>query len=309
MRTEQIVRAFKIADAYMLEFAKVLRSWFIDDQADFVNEDSNFANPYEDDWQTAITTAEAIPSDEQRKDQLTQLTAAVLVEMTNCQDVFQTAKRYIKKAFPNDSRKWNEFGFDDYDSIDKSQPLMIQFMKRFHSTAVKYTAELTAPAVNFPQARIDEIATAKENLDKANNEQEKFKGATLSFTSDRIKAMNAVWSICTDVAEVGKQLYADQYDKYQHYLLPASEESSPMLLTGMVTNSATGDPIVEALAELPAHALQSETDSLGGYGFGNPPSGDTNLRITHPDYVQQDIAVTIDPNNPLVINVQLVATP
>lgn len=309
MTPDPLARKFKIADAYMFEFAKSLRTWFIGDQADFVAEDSNYANPFEDNWQTAIVTAESVPSDEQRKDQLTQLTSSVLARMESCRDEFQSAKRFIKKAFPDSAEHWNEFGFDDYNTIGRSQPLMIQFMKRFHSTAVKYTAELTAPAVNYTAARIAGIDLARKNLDQANDDQEVFKKDMLTYTRERVEAVNAVWAICTDVAGVGKFIYKNQYDKYQHYLLPASEESAPMLLTGIVTDSVTGDPIVEALAELPAHALQSETDSLGAYGFGNPPAGDTNLRITATGYTQQDITVTIDPDNPLVVNVQLVATP
>ncbi|MFT5279651.1 MAG: hypothetical protein ACI9P8_001290 [Bacteroidia bacterium] len=307
MAPDPLARKYKISDPYMLEFAKSLRLWFVTDQVDFVAEDSNYAAPFEVDWQTAITDAEAISSDEQRKDQLTQLTANVLAEMKNCQDVFQSAKRYIKKAFPDSVEHWNEFGFDDYDNVGRSQPKMIQFMNRLHSTAVKYTAELTAPAVNFTAARITEIETTKANLDKANNNQEVFKKDMLTHTRERVEAMNAVWATCTDVAEVGKQLYSDQYDKYQHYLLPASEETATMLLSGVVTDSVTGAPIVDVLAELTAHALQSETDSLGAYGFGNPPSGDTHLRVTATGYTQQDINLTIDPDNPLVINVQLVA--
>lgn len=306
---DPITRKYKIADAYMIEFAKALRTWFISDQDEFTAEDSNYTNPFEETWLTAITAAEALPSDEQRKDELTQLTSDVLEHMSACRDVFQSAKRYIKKAFPDSSEHWNEFGFDDYDSIQDSQPRMIQFMNRLHATAVKYTDELTAPAVNFPLARIDEIETAKNALDKANNDQEVFKKDMLTHTRERVEAMNAVWSVCTDVAEVGKFLFKDNAAKYQHYLLPASEETVTLLLSGTVTDSVTGEPIVEAQAELTDHALTTETDSLGAYGFGNPPAGATTLRLTHPDYTQQDVAVTIDADNPVVVDVQLVPTP
>lgn len=306
MTPQPIARLFKIADAYMIEFAKNLRLYFIEDQAAFNAEDSNFGPPFETDWQATINTAEAEPNDEQRKDQLTQLTNTVYEEMTNCRDTFQTAKRYIKKAFPGNNAVWNEFGFDDYDSINDKQPEMIQFMKRFHATAVKYTVQLTAPEVNFTAGRIAEIETRRAALDAANNAQEKFKKDLPVFTQTRVSLLNAVWNTCTDVAGVGKFLFRDDYARYQHYLLPPSEEADDtMVLSGIITDATTGVVIEGALAELQPHGLESESDSNGMYGFGSAPAGAATLRITHPLYEEQNIPVTIDPDSPQTLDVQL----
>lgn len=310
MTPTPITRRYTIADPYMFEYAKTLRGHFITDQLKFVAEDSNFANPYEGDWQSAINTSEAIPTQEQREDQLMQLTDTVLTTMSDCRNVYQGAKRYIKKAFPDNSSVWKEFGFDDYDSIEKSQPRMLHFMKRFYDTAVKYTAQLIAPAVNFPQTRIDAIEAARKALDDANNAQEQFKGDMLSFTRQRIAAHNALWAICTDVAGVGKQLFRNEYARYQLYLLPASEEpAGTLLLSGTITDSLTGAPIPGVLVELQPHGLQSTTDSNGMYGFGSAPAGAATLRITHPLYEEQNLPGNIDPANPQVLDVVLVALP
>lgn len=289
----------------MLEYAKKLLAFFSADLADFIAEDSNYSSPFDTDWESAMQAAELIPTAEQRDDELTQLTQKVELEMTNCRDVFQGMKRYIKKAFPVSPEHWNEFGFDDYDGIRDKQPVMIQFMKRLHTTATKYAAQLTDPAVNFSAARIAEIETRANALDKANNEQEVFKKNRLTYTRERVEAYNAVWNTCTDVANTGKFIYRNQYDKYQHYLLPASEEQSPMLLSGIITDSVTSNPIEEATTELVEYSLQNESDSLGKYGFGNPPEGAATLRISHPLYATQEISVTIS-TEPQIINVQLV---
>lgn len=311
MNPEPLARLYKVADAYMIQFAKALRLSFIDDQAQFETEDSNFATPFETDWLTAITTAESHPTDEQRKDQLEQLTATVQAEMTECRNTFQAAKRYIEKAFPNNREAWNEFGYDDYGDIFHSQPQMIQFMKRFHSTAVKYSAQLSAPAVNFGAGRIAEIDTRRAALDAANDAQEDFNRSLPTLTRARIAAHNAVWNICTDVCGVGKMLFADDSARYQLYLLPPSEEPAQSLaLSGTISRmpdpgTPEGAPIEGAQTELMPHGLQSETDSNGMYGYANPPAGPANLRITHPEYMEQNIPVTIDPENPLVVNVTL----
>lgn len=305
-----IVRLFKIADANMLEFAKALRTWFIADQAVFEAEDTNYANPFEDDWDTAIDAAENELSDELRKDQLTQLTAIVNQEMTNCRDVFQSAKRYIKKAFPTSQEHWNEFGFDDYDTINDSQPRMIQFMKRFFSIATKYSAQLTAPAVNFTAARIAEIETTKDALDTANNDQEVFIQNMLTLTQTRIEKLNAVWTICTDVAGTGKFIFKNNAAKYQHYLLPASEEAPGVLsLIGTVTESTTGSPVaeVEVLVEDPMGPVlvSVETGADGKYGVGALDVGSYNVRFIHINYPEVVFPINITEGQTATLDVQL----
>lgn len=307
---ETLKRLFTIADPYMLQFAKALRSWFIADQAEFAAEDSNYANPFEDDWETAIATAENEPSDEQRKDQLQQLTAAVDDRMTDCRDVFQSSKRYIKKAFPNSSAHWNEFGFDDYDRIEDSHPRMIQFMKRFHSTAVKYAAELAAPEVNFGAARVAAIATAKTALEDADNAQEVFKKDMLTFTHTRVQKLNAVWNICTDVAATGKFLFRNDAARYQHYLLPAAEEAQGVLqLTGVVSNMMTGGP-AEGVAVRIEDAMGVElvtvqTGPDGSYGLGGLPVGNYNARFMHALYIEALFSVEIVAGTTANLDVQL----
>jgi len=311
MIKEQIKRLYKVADAYMIQFAKALRLFFIDDQAQFVAEDSNFNSPYETNWNDAIVDAENEPTDEQRKDQLKQLTNNVEAEMELSRDVFQAAKRYIIKAFPDRPNVRKEFGFDDYEESSRSQAKFIPFMTRFHATAVKYTSELTAPAVNYSQTRIDAIATRRDALNTANNTQEKFKGSMLAFTEQRIIKLNNVWKINTEVAGVGKMIFKKvSYAKYQNYLLPPSEEpSGTLVLSGTLTDVNTTNPVSQAVATLQPHGLQSTSDSNGMYGFGNAPAGAATLNITHPLYNTENIAVVIDPNNPLVLDVVLTPSP
>ncbi len=304
-------RLFTIADAHMLQFAKTLRVWFIADQAQFEAEDTNYATPFENDWENAIDAAENEPTDEQRQDQLTQLTVIVEQEMTNCRNVFQGAKRYVKKAFPNSQEHWNEFGFDDYDSIEKSQPRMVQFMNRFFNTATKYTAQLTDPAVNFTAARIAEVESVKDALDTANNDQEVFKKDMLTFTRTRIEKLNAVWGICTDVAGTGKFVFKDNVAKYQHYLLPASEEAPGVLsLTGTVTGASVPGIItpladVEVVAENAAGQFTVQTGPDGKFGMGGLAPGDYSVRFSHPDYTEEIRQVTIIEGETTTLDVQL----
>jgi hypothetical protein len=311
MSATPINRKYKVADANALEFAKTLRNSFITDQADFVAEDSNYANPFEVDWETAIDAAEAQPTDEQRKDQLMQLTEAVEVEMDLCRDTFQRAKRLIQKAFPDSEAHWNEFGFDDYEEARQSQPRMVPFMKRMHSSCLKYAPILSAPGINFNAARIGEIEIRRAALDAANDAQEAFKKDMPVFTRDRVLIYNALWDICTDVAGTGKLIYRNDAAQYQRYLLPASDEpAGTLILSGTVSAvsipSTSGASAIEgALVELLPQGLESTTDSNGKFGFGTATAGPAMLRISHPAYMEQNIPVVIDPENPQTINITM----
>jgi hypothetical protein len=318
MSATPIIRKYKVADANVLQYAKTLRSSFVTDQADFVAEDSNYANPFEDNWETAIDAAEAQPTDEQRDDQLTQHTAAVEAEMVLCRDTFQRAKRYIEKAFPNSKEHWNDFGFDDYEDARQSQQNMVPFMKRLHSTCVKYAALLSVPAVNFTAVRIAEVELRRAALDAANDAQENFKKDMPVFTKVRINTFNAMWDICTDVAATGKLIYNDDAAQFQRYLLPASDEpAGTLILSGKVSQTGTAapgpigpaSPVVGALVQLLPHGLEATTDSNGQYGFGTASAGPATLRITHPLFMEQNIPVTIDPEVPKTVNVTLMPMP
>jgi hypothetical protein len=231
--------------------------------------------------------------------------------MDLCRITFQDAKPFIKKAFPNQPGKWNELGFDTYDRSRQSQPLMLQFMARFHGVAVRNSAALIA--ANFTQAMIDAIEIRRAALNTANNAQEQFKGGMQGATEQRIITLNAMYSYCTNVCETGKLVMRNSHAGYQRYLLPPSDEpAGTLVLSGTVTQMGNAvpagnpsTPIEGAVTELLPHGLQSQTDSNGKFGYGTAPAGPATLRITHPLYMQQNIPVIIDPENPQVINVQM----
>ena len=112
---KKITRLYKIIDPEMYEASKTKRGFFLEDKADFINFDADFADPFAAGWLTDISDAEAIPQDEVLDDQLTQLTKTVEEEMTNCRNKFQDSKYFIEKTFPDNIPVWNEFGYNNYD--------------------------------------------------------------------------------------------------------------------------------------------------------------------------------------------------
>ena len=264
-----------------------MRAHFIDEQAAFAGFDADFANPFDTDWESVVSTAKLMPTDETVKDQLQQLTAAVEEAMEKGRIKFQSSKYFIEKAFPNSPAIQDEFGFDDYDKARRTQLGTLQFMRTFFATATKYAAELAA--VGYDAAAVAEIDALTIDLDKANNAQEKFKGTRSLTAEDRVKAMNKAWNIMLQVSKAGKVIFMNDPAKYQFFLLPASSESGEDIsITGTVTGTDDA-PLEDALVTIDELSIEANTDSNGNYVFGNLPTGTYTLSFSATGYQPQSI--------------------
>jgi len=314
MLPEHISRDYKVADPYIIQYAKNLRSVFILDQAAFVARDASFAVPYQVAWQLAIDDAENQMDDETMSDQLMQLTAAVEVEMDLCRTAFQDAKPFIKKAFPDLPSRWNELGFDNYDAARKNQVLLLEVMRIMHAGAERYALALIA--ANFTQPMIDALATRALALENANSAQELFKKQMQGATEQRVISLNAMYKICTTVCETGKRVMINSYAGYQRYLLPASDEARDvMALIGKVTATAVPPSPAAGIEDVTVNveelSLSTTTDSNGNYGFGPIPAGTYTVRFSKvgfADVVETNVVVT-GPESPVTVNATLIPMP
>jgi hypothetical protein len=137
--------------------------------------------------------------------------------MEKCKNYFMMFKHFVEKAFPDDVPVWKEFGYDNYDYSSKYQAEMIQFMNRLHVTATKYREQLAT--VNFTQERIDEISAIKRELDNADQQQENLKKNRANITQERLTKLNACWNEISEIARLGKLIFANDFGKYQRYVI------------------------------------------------------------------------------------------
>lgn len=307
---------YTVSDDFMLQHSKTMRLNFIQDQPSFITRDPDFNTPYELNWLAAITAAESHPTDEMVDDMLTEKTAQVQMAMTNCRNKWMDTKPFVKKAFPDNVEMWNKFGFDNYQNIDHSQEGMHRFFRLLHGTATQYAAELIAK--NYTQVMIDEIETLRAALENANNEQEKFKTDIPVFTRQRTEKNNAVYAFSQNTGETGKLIFRNDSSKYQKYLLPASDETTPMILKGKVTQPGVGPVGTPALpvegvniSVMGLPALTTQSDSNGNYGFGSIPAGTYTFNFNKAGYMPQSIpgVVITDISNPVTLNVVMTPMP
>ncbi len=160
-----------LSDSLMLQEAGSTQSIFVDDQAVFEAFDVDYGGTYATDFETAIGTAAVFPTDEQIRDEISDLGQLTEDEMEKCRENFQDAKRFIKKAWPDRPKMWNRFGFDDYNDARASKHKLIPFMERYLDLVNDFTAELTA--VNFTAAMQTEVGTRANALISASKTEKK----------------------------------------------------------------------------------------------------------------------------------------
>lgn len=224
-RPEETKRVYAISDAEALALEKTIKGCFIQDQEDFAAFDERFSSPFETDWLNEITAAEEEAKDNNILTQQTALTEDVEKWMEASKKKFQSSKYHIEQAFPASTAVLNEFGYGDYEKARKSQNKMIQFMKQFHKTAVKYSAQLIAKG--FTLTKIDEIASIKTALDEANQKQEAFKKNRSVLTQERVGKLNTAWERMQDVCNTAKYVYPENYAKQARYIISESKGTPP----------------------------------------------------------------------------------
>ena len=287
-----------IEDSVMLEECQTMHDLFEEDQAEFEDFDSDFINPFEDNWQDAIDAAESYPTDEVIQDQITQATALVEAKMKLCRDKFQGAKYFISKAFPKNTGLHNEFGFNDYDRVRNNQSKMILFMDRLHKTAVEYNTELIA--AGYIQTDIDEINTLQGQLKNANRDQEIKIRKRGTATQTRIGLLNAAWDFMTKTAKAAKIIYKDNYAKFNEYLLPgrANEPDVAFTLGGLIRAAPSQNPVPGASVTAVGTGITVNSDNTGAYGMVLP-DGTYSILVERDGFISQTL------NNVVIANGEL----
>jgi len=251
--SNEIKRLYSMADAMMLEKATVMRAVFVEDLATFTAYSVIFDNDYADTWENEIMLALQTPTAEQTDDMGAALTQIVLSKMRDCRKAYRGIKFFVNEAFESNEPVQNEFGFDDYKLVRRSQPRMIYFMQRLHKTAEKYATQLLA--AGCPQNRIDELLVLANDLLDANVVQEAFKKNRPGLTAARIILMNDVWKLMLRVSEAGKVIYSNNFAEYQKYVIYGSNGGSSTELVFEGTLQGDETKVVYDLPYNPNRAL------------------------------------------------------
>jgi len=218
-KKEEAVRNFSGSDAVMVQNSRVMHGIFITDKARFISFDKDFSDPFGDNWIQAAEIAINVTQDADTLVDLTAYSQMVENKMEECRRFFMEMKYFIEKAFPNNKENWEPFGYSEYDSVRKSETKMIKFLGVLYKTTLKYKTQLLN--AGFPEEKVERIQELQNELEEADYNQEIDKKGRPLLTQDRINILNECYGYMQKVSKAAKIIFADNYAKFNQYLLPS----------------------------------------------------------------------------------------
>ena len=235
-KANEVQRLFAMSYGHSLEKLYYVYSCVSVDQGDFETFAAKFTAQFISDFLVLIQAAQDAPQDNQIIDIQVQKTHAVNALMQTCINLIAKERYFLPLAF-KDQAILNEFGANDYDASRSSHTEMLRFMGVLTAANVKYATQLLAAGMT--QAELDAVKNAYDNLLRANNEQEYYKGERVTLTQQRINKFNAAWEVLTDICTAGKIIYVDNYAKQRQYIIYKSSSSGSDTYSGIVGNDVT----------------------------------------------------------------------
>ena len=228
-------RIYKGSDARLIETSRTIHALFVSNLADFTAFDAKLNAAYAAQWKDLMDRCTAKESNSLLLSRQTQITAAMQDKMKQARKKYQMIKYFASEAFNSKPEIMNEFGAAEFKMARNSQPVMIFFLKRLHTTAEKYKPELLAAGCS--ESVIDSIKTTQEELESTNITQDSYIQSRPVITTQRLDMMNECFRTLSRVVNAAKVVYFDDEAKAGQFMLSnyfGSSDASGQLIQGMV---------------------------------------------------------------------------
>lgn len=222
---KSIERLYDMEDLAMLERGQIFHNAFLIDDPDFVAAFPHLAPPFAPNMQTAIDTADALPSGAEIDAEIAVVTEELNAIMPLGQRAMQILFTYVALAW-NSNAKSNLFGKSKYEKARNSVLKMKELLELANRQAEVPANKTALIAVGYTQIAITELKTISDDLDAKNQEQVDMMAARGQKTETRIIALNAVWSFMMQINKASKVVFVDNPAKIELYLLYPTQYSS-----------------------------------------------------------------------------------
>jgi len=230
-------REYGIEDLDMLTKAQAIHNLFVNDKSIFISYITTFEDPYAVNFQTAINTADDIPSDREIVEDIGIMTEQMNDMMEDCRNLLQELYMYVKICFPDSPARMKKFGQgEDYSKAYQSYTKMRELMDKAYRSAnsPEYKSQLIDKG--YTQAKINNLQTKTNELDTLIGNYEEAKSDRLIITEDRIKSMNIVWNYMKTISDSSKIIFRDSPAKIQQYMLYHSAPKIPYKVQNLKYN-------------------------------------------------------------------------
>lgn len=221
---EDLLRKYNSSDSYLFETSLTFHGLFVINVSYFKDFDSMLDVIFANRWRNSINEVELLVRDSAVRDQQSQLTKEVDINLELARKKYREVKYFVEKTFANSTAHQNEFGLDTYNDIRTIAPSMILFLEEMHQACTKYSAKLINNG--YDQQRIDGIIVIKEALREANLAQEMFKKGRPTQTKERIAILNACYDFTSQVSAAAQIVFEDEPSKAQQFVYIRSSGTS-----------------------------------------------------------------------------------
>jgi hypothetical protein len=265
--------------------------------ADFVSFSAAYTNEMLDNLLLEVDSAEAMPSEEARAQEHSQLLEELKPLFRICQRKFMYLKKYIALGFPKEFWliNWESAGWLMYDTEMNWNEAQNMYKKALLYIDA-HLAELTAND-NMPVAFKAEFALAVKNYNDKLKAFNDAKSISAEGTDAKIEANNAIYEkIIVKICEVGQTIFADDETKRGEFSFEKMSEILRPLgaagLKGVVTKD--GKPQAGLMVVLENENMSVITDSEGAFDFGNKlASGTDKIVVKQGDEVLKEEEVVL----------------
>lgn len=243
---KKVERDYTMEDLDMLQLAQVFHDNFIIDKTAFTAAFPILADPFAANFQTAIDTADDIPSGGEVDSEIAVITEELNAKMPEARAALQKLFTYTEITWDS-AAKTNSFGKNKYEKARQSQLKIKELLELAHRQAEITENKTPLIAAGYTQGDIDELETLMDAIDELNRDQELALSDRGTKTEVRVTAMNAVWEFMRQINKTSKVVFVDSPAKLDMYLLyPTSNTSLPKVQNLEATVDA-GPPMVAAL--------------------------------------------------------------
>lgn len=230
---DTIMRSYRKDDLEMLAQAQLFADNYTMDQAAFMAAFPKFTVLFGTNFQTAITTADAIPPDESVVQLAAVITEQITAKMVLAQAALQKLFYYVKVAFNSSEAIAKTFGKSDYEPARSSALRMKELLEKAHLQCEVAANKAALLAAGYTQAMIDELDTLMDDIATLNKSQNDAYSGRLKQTEDRILAYNDVWDYMEQISEGSKVVFWDSPAKLAQYVLYPTSYPVPGKVTGL----------------------------------------------------------------------------
>ena len=220
---EELKRLFTKPDEEVLQQSDVQLNSFQENKEAFVARFPQLADPFADEWGTAISVARGFIPDFATINEQANETQILETLMDQGRNHFQTVMLYAQLAFPNNTAILRLFGQPQYDSARNSQLKLPVLLRSTYNQASNEEYKPALLAKGLKEEEIEMLNGLAGDIIAQDIAQQQAKKARSLAATARIETMNAVWEKMATVCQCAKLVFQNDAARYNLFLLTNAE--------------------------------------------------------------------------------------